>query len=285
MIIGGIDYNLDFMQELHEQLSPDLVEYLFPGLKGMPTPSEMLERIGAPKIKKSIRSHNRGGQIRYRYSGHDLLEPDVDLSIDISQESVDSLGSEEAYLISEKSSDEINFSYIRNEEPLDARTKSILQAWERIEEEFGITIEEMELLLGYRVKLSRLNISRTGKIVLTDWGENGVVVKMDDLTKAIYFFYLRHPEGVALKELLSYEDEILRLYLSITGRDKAEAIRKSVENLLDPFGNNLNVSISRIKKAFKDVVGDRIARFYYIQGRAGETRKISLDRDLVIWDH
>ena len=37
--------------------------------------------------------------------------------------------------------------------------------------------------------------------------------------------------------------------------------------------------------AFRDVVGDRIARFYYVDGRYGEPRKIALDRDLVIWDH
>ena len=58
-----------------------------------------------------------------------------------------------------------------------------------------------------------------------------------------------------------------------------------MENLLDPFGNNINVSISRIKKAFKDIVGDRIARFYYVDGSAGHPRSIALDRDLVIWMH
>ena len=43
--------------------------------------------------------------------------------------------------------------------------------------------------------------------------------------------------------------------------------------------------MSRIKKAFKDIVDDRIAQFYYIKGQAGEPRKIAIDRDLVIWEH
>ena len=42
---------------------------------------------------------------------------------------------------------------------------------------------------------------------------------------------------------------------------------------------------SRIKKAFKDVMSDRIARFYYVYERSGEIRNIGLDRDLVIWEH
>ena len=73
--------------------------------------------------------------------------------------------------------------------------------------------------------------------------------------------------------------------MSITGRDDVRVIRKSLHNHLDPFGNSLNVSISRIKKAFKDIVGDRIAKFYYVDGRYNEPRKVALDRDYVIWDH
>lgn len=166
---------------------------------------------------------------------------------------------------------------------LDPRTQAILDAWEKIEREFGITIEALELLLGYKVKLSKLNITTSSKLFLTDFDNREV--KMDDLTKVLYFFYLRHPEGARLKELHEYEDEILHIYSGITGRDDPEKILESVRNLLDPFGNNLNVSMSRIKKAFKDVVGDRIARFYYVSGSYGEVRKVALDRDLVIWEH
>ena len=127
------------------------------------------------------------------------------------------------------------------------------------------------------------NITTAGAIILPDFG--GKEVKMDDLTKAIYFYYLKHPEGTRQKELQSHEEEILKYYMSITGRDDVRIIRKSLHNRLDPFGNSLNVSISRIKKAFKDIVGDRIAKFYYVDGRYNEPRKVALDRDYVIWDH
>ncbi len=73
--------------------------------------------------------------------------------------------------------------------------------------------------------------------------------------------------------------------MSITGRDNPEQIRNSLHNHLNPYGNSINVSISRIKKAFKDIVGDRIAKFYYVDGRYGEIRKIALDRDLVLWEY
>lgn len=177
---------------------------------------------------------------------------------------------------------EISFSKKGEDLPLDRRTQAIIDAWEKLESEYGVTIEEIEVLLDYRVKLSRINITTAGQILLTDY--NNREVKMDDLTKAVYFFYLKHPEGAKLKELHEYEPEIRSIYMSITGRDNVQEIRKSINNLLDPYGNNLNVSMSRIKKAFKDVVGDRIAQHYYIDGRYGEVRTVRLDRDLVIWN-
>ena len=178
---------------------------------------------------------------------------------------------------------DIHSSIVRKEEPLDPKAQAVIEAWEKIEREFGVTLHDVEILLGYRVKLSRLIITISGTILLPDFG--GREVKMDDLTKAIYFYYLKHPEGARQKELQDHEEEILNYYMAITGRDDVRVIRKSLHNHLDPYGNNLNVSMSRIKKAFKDIVGDRIAKFYYVDGRYNEPRKIALDRDYVIWDH
>jgi hypothetical protein len=172
---------------------------------------------------------------------------------------------------------------VPEEEPLDPRTQAILDKWEEIEREFGITIEELDMILGYRVRLSRLRITTDGRILLSDMGD--AEVRMNDLSKAVYFYYLRHPEGAALKELQDHEKEILKYYEAITGRGDPAEIRKSVSDLLDPYGNGLNVCVSRIKKAFRDVVGDRVARFYYVDGRYGDKRSVRIDRDLVIWEH
>ena len=190
---------------------------------------------------------------------------------------------EESILLSVTEEKECKRFEAPREEAQDPRVQAILDAWEKIERDFGITIEDLQVLLGYQVKLSRLNITTSNRIFLTDFDNREV--KMDDLTKALYFFFLRHPEGARLKELQDHEPEILRIYSGITGRDDPDKIRESVHNLLDPFANNLNVSLSRIKKAFRDVVGDRIARFYYISGSPAQPRTLPLDRDLVLWAH
>lgn len=168
-------------------------------------------------------------------------------------------------------------------EALDPRTEEILSEIRRLQEKYGVSIEELELILGYTVKLSPLQISRSGKIVLPDYG--GAEVKMPNISKSLYFLYLRHPEGLRYKDIADHKSELLHIYGGITGRDDPAEIERSIDLLADPFGNALNVNASRIKAAFRNVVRDRIARFYYISGGAGEMKKVPLDRDLVLWEY
>lgn len=108
---------------------------------------------------------------------------------------------------------------------------------------------------------------------------------MPNVAKALFFLYLRHPEGLRFKDIANHKEELVRIYSSITGRDEPEEIEKSIDLLVDPFVNALNVNTSRIKTAFRNTVSDRIARFYYINGAAGDVKKVPLDRDLVIWEY
>lgn len=165
----------------------------------------------------------------------------------------------------------------------DPRVQDFLKELSRIQEKYNISIEELEALLKYTVSLSHLHINRYGRITLSDFGNREI--KMPNIAKALYFLYLRHPEGLRYKDIASHRDELLGIYRKITGRDDPEAIEKSIDLLVDPYGNGLNVNASRIKTAFRNAVDDRIAQFYYISGAAGEIKKVPLDRDLVIWEY
>ena len=55
-------------------------------------------------------------------------------------------------------------------------------------------------------------------------------------------------------------------------------------DLCDPLNNSINEKVSKVKKAFRDAVNDRVARFYYIDGEKGTAKRIALDRDYVIWE-
>ena len=160
------------------------------------------------------------------------------------------------------------------------RTQLILREIERLQQNLGITLEEIEQALSYQVTLSRLRISRQHRLFLDDF--NGVEVKMNALDKTVYLFYLQHPEGVSFKQLADYKLELLNIYTSVSGREDMEAMRSSIDTLTDPFDNSINEKVSKIKKAFLNVVSDRIAQHYYIRGEAGTAKSITLDRSLVV---
>ena len=163
----------------------------------------------------------------------------------------------------------------------DEQTKAILAEIERLQRKYGITIEELEAVIAFRVKLSRLRITEKKAIVLEDFDHREV--KMDTLTKAVFLLYLKHPEGIRYKELSDYQQELEEIYSSITGREDLDSIRKSVSDLCDPLNNSINEKVSKVKKAFKDVVNEHTARFYYIDGKKGTAKRIALDRSLVLW--
>ncbi len=303
-------YTFTYLPDLVSELSPELLQYMFPGLKENVSVEDMYRHIRdlAGLGDKAGFLYKEWNELYFMELSSSSLEEFIvslcnrkELLIETSEpeigkirsirphkgdetllkESNDFFPSYEQSLIDSPDSDLQYFSRT-DDVPLDAHTRAILEAWEEFERKFGVTIEDLEIILGFKVKLSPLHITRAGKIILTDF--EGKEVKMDDLTKAVYFFFLQHPEGARLKELQDHEKEILGYYSGITGRDDIMKIRKSVHNLLDPFGNGLNISISRIKKAFKDIVGDRIAKYYYVDGRYAEPRKVAINRDLVIWE-
>lgn len=166
---------------------------------------------------------------------------------------------------------------IQDLEP-DEQAKSILAEIERLQRKYGITIEELEAVIAFRVKLSRLRITEKKAIVLEDFDHREV--KMDTLTKAVFLLYLKHPEGIRYKELSDYQQELEEIYSSITGREDLDSIRKSVSDLCDPLNNSINEKVSKVKKAFKDVVNEHTAKFYYIDGKKERPRGSPLTVDL-----
>ncbi len=137
-------------------------------------------------------------------------------------------------------------------------------------------------------KLSRLLIQWTSKfdfdIILPDYGN--MMVEMPRLPKALYYFFLQHPEGILFAELCNYRQELIQIYSRVSNlSDKAEIV-KNIDRLVDPLDNSINVNCSRIKSAFVKLIDDSLAYNYYINGFRGKRKKIGLSPNLIeIKDH
>ncbi|HOG05196.1 MAG TPA: hypothetical protein PK978_03060 [Paludibacter sp.] len=140
----------------------------------------------------------------------------------------------------------------------------------------GDVIEEIQQTKN---KISSLFITNDYRIFLKDYGMKEVV--MSPLPKSLFLLFLNHPEGILFKELSNHHDELLSIYRNITLRENIDAVMESIKAMTDPLNNSVNEKCSRIRSAFLEVITDDLAKNYYITGKRGEPKKITLNRELV----
>lgn len=129
-------------------------------------------------------------------------------------------------------------------------------------------------------KLSRLVITKDFRILLPDY--YNMEIKMEPLVKAVYFLFLKHPEGIMFKFLPDYREELTQIYVNLKPNGMNERVLQSIEDVTNPTMNSINEKCARISGAFQ--FDEKLARHYYIEGKRGEAKKISLPRDLVTWE-
>ena len=154
---------------------------------------------------------------------------------------------------------------------------------ERIEKLRRLGVHEGQLLelVAFPPKISPLVITNEYRILLPDY--NNREIQMTPLVKAVYFLFLRHPEGIVFKELPQYRRELLQIYKQITPRMQEENIRQSVRDVTDPTKNSINEKCARIREAFLGEFDECFAKQYYVSGKRGEPKKVELPRCFVKW--
>jgi len=148
--------------------------------------------------------------------------------------------------------------------------------------EMGFTDEEMLDIIKECRHKNHILIDKNFRVFLVD--NDMQEVEMNPLSKTLFLFYLKHPEGVALKCLSDYKAELSHIYSRLTGRESVEDIEKSIQDMVDPKSNSVHEKCSRIKAAFRDKVSLSTITDYVPSGKQGEARFISLDRNLVTWE-
>lgn len=140
---------------------------------------------------------------------------------------------------------------------------------------------------GYNEQLSRLIITEKYDIILPDYHD--MQIKMEPLVKAVFILFLCHEEGIVFKSLSDYREELHTIYLDICAKQEspvhlsAEKIRQSIDALANPLSNSINEKCARVRAAFVSQFDESLAKYYYIDGKRGEAKKIILDRKLLEW--
>ena len=145
----------------------------------------------------------------------------------------------------------------------------------------GVSLYVLEEMLRSPVVLSKMVITWDNRIILPDYKR--MEIEMTPLVKAVYFLFLRHPEGIIFKHLPDYREELQSIYESIRGMRLDAKMLQSVADVTNPFKNSINEKVARIREAFVSRIEERLAKEYIIAGERGEPKYIPLPRDLVRW--
>ena len=129
--------------------------------------------------------------------------------------------------------------------------------------------------------LNELFITRDYRILLPHYGN--VEIELDPKTKALYFLFLRHKEGLYRKDLYQLEDELTMIMQAITHtEDLSTPKRNAIDNLISKTkSQSFDDSCAKIKKELLKVMEDNMASYYYIYGEKNQLRGIRLPRYLV----
>ena len=146
----------------------------------------------------------------------------------------------------------------------------------------GIAEYLLEQLIHPDNRLSRLVVTKDCRIVLPDY--NDMEIKMEPLVKAVYLLFLRHPEGIAFKQLPDYREELTAIYVKLKPAGLTERAMQSIEDVTNPMLNSINEKCARIRGAFVGQFDEYMAKSYYVYGARGEAKRIALDRSLVVWE-
>ncbi|MBP6128237.1 hypothetical protein [Flavobacterium sp.] len=128
--------------------------------------------------------------------------------------------------------------------------------------------------------ISKITIDKQNNIVLPYFKKE---VKLSHLTKSVYFLFLKHPEGINLKELAKYKKELLTIYVSVSNQLDHDKMIKSIEDVVNLETKAIYTHLSRIKSAFYKIMDASHANHYIVSGNGENNRKVLFNTKAVDW--
>ena len=130
-----------------------------------------------------------------------------------------------------------------------------------------------------KARLSELVITHDFRFFLPAYGKE---VEMEPIHKTLYLFFLNQTEGIELKRLIDYRNELLDIYNLICRRTKKIAKEESIDRLVNPLDNSIHEKCARIKKAFSLCMDEYQLSYYAISAHTvrhvGNSSKVWFER-------
>ncbi len=105
------------------------------------------------------------------------------------------------------------------------------------------------------------------------------------ILRCLYFFYLKHPEGVCRYKLPEYEKQIRGIYNFLVRIGNPKGKKARIDQLVDRWSNSFNEKCTRIKTTFMEHLEDEEASDLCIDGQRKLPKSIRFSRERVIWQN
>ena len=168
------------------------------------------------------------------------------------------------------------------------RIQTLRQLLESHQEQFGfnILLDELgteiiqELRNSGAKQLSSLIIDANKKYnpILPDYKKE---IDLNPVEKTIYIFFLQHLDGIRLKEISAYKQEIKHIYFHVATRDDLEKMNNTVNDIVDPSKNRLNEAMSKLNSKICKELAPVLADKYRIKGSRGGIYRIHLNESKI----
>jgi hypothetical protein len=109
-----------------------------------------------------------------------------------------------------------------------------------------------------------------------------IELKLYPLNKAVYFLFLRHPEGIRFKCLPDYTAELTELYRMLNKNIPHASAFSAASAITDCSQQHIYQQVSKIKASVRKILPEPIASTYYISGSNGSPKRIPIKNDYLI---
>jgi hypothetical protein len=125
---------------------------------------------------------------------------------------------------------------------------------------------------------SKISISEKADIFLDDYN---IVLNMPELWKTLYIFFLQHPEGVLLVNLVDFSDNLKSIYRVCRPNATENFVNSKIDNLVYAQGGAFNQVRGRLNNKIIELLKEPRYKNYIIDGRRSMPYSINIPRELV----
>ena len=112
---------------------------------------------------------------------------------------------------------------------------------------------------------------------------DGPALPLRPLVKALFILFLRHPEGILLKQRDRYRQELEEIYSVICPNTAIEDVRARVGRLVNLQDNSFSEKASVLNARLDELLPSGTAEDYKIQGYNGHPRRVPLNPLFIHW--